>query len=109
MGLASGCQSQDIIADDAGPDTLTFEELLRLLAKAVNARVRLVHIPASLGFTLTRLVGLVLRDVLLTRDELDGLMAGLLTSRTVPSGTTRLGNWLAEMADSLGPRLRVRA
>ena len=32
-----------------------------------------------LGFSL---VGLLLRDVVLTRDEVDGLMAGLLTSNT---------------------------
>ena len=68
LGLASGCQSQNVIADAAGPDTFTFEELLRLLASAVNARVRLVHTPTSLGFALTRLVDLLLRDLLLTRD-----------------------------------------
>ena len=32
-----------------GPDTFTFEELLRLLALAVGARVRLVHTPQPLG------------------------------------------------------------
>ena len=86
--LASGCQSQNIIA--AGPDIFTFEELLRLLAKAVNALVRLVHTPPPLGFALTRLFGLLLRDVALTRDEVDGLTAGLLTSHAAPDGTTRL-------------------
>ena len=42
-----------------------YEELLRLLASVVNAHVRLVHTPPSLGFVLTRLVGLMLRDVVL--------------------------------------------
>ena len=57
-----------------GPETFTFEELLRLLASSVGARVRLVHTPPLLGFALTRLVGLLLRDVVLTKDEVDGLM-----------------------------------
>ena len=61
-----------------------------------------VHIAPSLGFALTRLVGLLLRDVVLTRDEVDGLMAGLLTSDAAPAGTTRLGEWLAGNADALG-------
>ena len=51
-------ESENLVADAARPDTLTFEELLRLLASAVGARVRLVHTQPSLGFALTRLVGL---------------------------------------------------
>ena len=53
---------------------------------------------------MTRLVGLLLRDTVLTRDEVDGLMAGLLTSHAAPSGSTRLGEWLEGNADILGRR-----
>ena len=97
-----GSRTDSFVADSAGPETFTFEELLRLLALAVGARVRLVRTPPSLGFALTKLVGLFLRDVGLTRDEVDGLMAGLLASGAVPTGTTRLGGWLADNADGLG-------
>ena len=45
-----------------------------------------VHIPASLGYALTRLLGLLLRDVVHTRDEVDGL----LTSHGAPESPTRL-------------------
>ena len=37
--LASGCQSQNIIADTVGPDTFTFEDLLLLLTSAVGQAV----------------------------------------------------------------------
>ena len=97
-------RTDSFVADAAGPDTFTFEELLRLLAKAVGARVRLMHTPPSLGFALTRLVGLPLRGVVLTRDEVDGLMAGLLTSHAAPAGTTRLAGWLEDNPDILGRR-----
>ena len=50
LAVAAGSQSENTVADAAGPDTFTFEELLRLLSKAVNARVRLVPTPQSLGF-----------------------------------------------------------
>ena len=76
--------------------------MLSLLASAVGARVRMVHPPPSLGFALTRLVGLLLRDVVLTRDEVDGLMAGLLTSNTEPTGTTKLSDWLEDNGECLG-------
>ena len=102
--VASGSLSENTVADAAGPDTFTFEELLRLLASGVNARVRLVHTPPAVGFALTRLVGLLLRDVVLSRDEVDGLMAGLLTSAGAPTGTTRFAAWLDNNADGLGRR-----
>ena len=86
----------------AGPETFTFEELLRLLASAVGARVRLVHTPPSMGFALTRLVDLLLRDVVLTRDEVDGLVEGLLTSNRAPTGNTDLGDWLQGKGEVLG-------
>ena len=66
---------RDSFVAAAGPQTFTFEELLRLLASAGGARVRLVHTPPSLGFALTRLAGRLLSDVVLTRDEVDGGVA----------------------------------
>ena len=53
---------------------------------------------------MTRLVGLLLRDVVLSRDEVDGLMAGLLTSDSPPTGTIRLGDWLKHNGEFLGRR-----
>ena len=104
LAVDAGSRGDSFVADAAGPETFTFEEMLRLLAKAVGARVRLVHTLPSLGFALTRLVGLLLRDVVLTRDEVDGLMAGLLTSPDEPAGTTMLGEWLEANPGILGRR-----
>ena len=71
-------------------EAFTLEGRVRLLASAVDARVRLVHTPPSLEFALIRMVGLMLRDVVLTRDEVDGLLAGLLESSSAPTGMTTL-------------------
>ena len=102
--VAAGSGSDGFVADAAGPETFTFEELLRLLASAVGARVALVHTPPSLGFALTRLVGLLLRDTVLTHDEVDGLMAGFLTSDAAPVGRVKLSDWIHENADFPGLR-----
>ena len=102
QAVGAGSRTDSFVADAAGPETFSFEELLDLLASAVGARIRLVHTPVPVGYALTRLVGLVLRDVVLTRDEVDGLMAGLLTSDSKPVGSTRLKGWLEGSADGLG-------
>ena len=78
--MDAGSRTENFLADAAGPETLTSEELLRLLDSAVGALVRLVHTPMSVGFACTSMVGLLLRDVVRTRDEVEGLMAELLAS-----------------------------
>ena len=101
QAVDAGSRDGNFVADGAGPETFTFEELLWLLSQAVGARVLLWHTPPSLGFALTRLVGLLLRDLVLSRDEVDGLMAGLLSSGSAPKGTIRLGDWLCSMGKLL--------
>ena len=52
----------------------------------------------------SRLLGLLVRDVVLSRDEVKGLMDGLLVSRTdePPPGKTKLSEWLSANASGLG-------
>ncbi len=104
QAVEAGSQSENSVADAAGPDTFSFEGLLRLLASSMGVRARLVRTPPRVGLVLTGIVGLLMRDMALTRDEVDGLMAGLLTSRAPPTGTTRLADWLVENGDGLGRR-----
>ena len=104
QAVAAASQSGNSVSDAAGPDTHSFKVMLHLLASAMGARGWLVHTPASVGLALTGLVGLLVRDVVLTRDEVDGLMAGLLTSAAAPTGATRLSDWLEDNADNLGRR-----
>jgi NADH dehydrogenase len=51
---------------------------------------------------LSKLVGSIFEDVVLTEDEIDGLMAGLLVSSNVPRGKKSLGDWLMENRDIVG-------
>ena len=50
------------------------------------------------------MLGRAIGDVLLTREELEALMAGLLVSREQPRGTTRLTDWLDANGAWLGRR-----
>ena len=104
QAVEAGSLSESSVADAAGPDTLSFEALLRLLASSMGIRRWFPHTPPRVGLALTGLVGLLMRDMALTRDEVVGLMDGLLTSDEPPTGTTRLTDWLAENGDGLGRR-----
>jgi NADH dehydrogenase len=102
--VAAAAEVRGQTLDAAGPDTFTFEELVRAVASAVGARRRIVHASRGAALALSRLVGLAMRDVLLTREELDGLMAGLLVSGGPPQGLERFTDWLAREGDRLGRR-----
>jgi nucleoside-diphosphate-sugar epimerase len=90
------------VVDAAGPDVLSFDELVRLVHEAVGSRARVVH--SSLGVThaLGSLVGVALRDTLITRAELQGLMENLLTSYAPARGRRRFEDWLQANAATVG-------
>ena len=102
QAVAAASRTGNSVADSAGPETMSFEDLLRLLASTMGVRCRLVHTPPSLGLNLTRMVGMMMRDVVLTRDEVHGLMAGLLVSGDPPTCATSLTGWLQDNANNLG-------
>ncbi|MDE2990354.1 MAG: NAD(P)H-binding protein [Chloroflexota bacterium] len=102
QAVAAGSHGGNSVSDAAGPDTMSFASLLRLVTTGLGLGSRLVHISPSVAFALTGLVGLVMRDVVLTRDEIAGLMAGLLTSDAPPTGSTSLSSWIRQNADGLG-------
>jgi uncharacterized protein YbjT (DUF2867 family) len=102
VAAAAGVEGQSL--DAAGPDTYTFAELVSAVAASVGSRARFVRTSPRFALGLTRLAGIALRDVVLTRDELGGLMASLLVSAEPPRGRDRFSDWLGEEGDRLGQR-----
>jgi uncharacterized protein YbjT (DUF2867 family) len=102
LAVTAGLGSEPAVLDAAGPDIFSFEELVRLVREAVGSRAAIVHASPRLAFGLSALTGKVLRDTLVTRAELAGLMQGVLTSKAAPTGTRRFADWLSENADTVG-------
>ena len=102
LAVEAGMGVDDVAIDAVGPETFTFEEMVRLLARRVGSRARLVRTPPSAALLAARMAGRLVRDVVLTQDELDGLMAGLLVSSDPPTAPTRFSEWLEAEGASLG-------
>jgi nucleoside-diphosphate-sugar epimerase len=92
----------DVIMDAAGPDTMSFEELVRAIRDAVGRRTPILHAPPAAMAALARALGLVVRDVVLTADEIRGLTAGLLASHQPALGHISFIEWLNEHGLTLG-------
>jgi len=104
MAVRAADGEEDIVIDAAGPETYTFDELVRLIAERIHSRARIVHLRPGLALFLTKAIGYLVRDVVLTRAEVEGLMANLLVSASPPTGQALLSDWLRENADSVGAR-----
>lgn len=92
----------DVTVDAAGPETLTFEQLVQAIRRATAAKAPIVHLPSLLMVAASRALGAVVGDVVLTADEITGLTSGLLVSHEAPLGRIAFTEWLEEQGQSLG-------
>lgn len=104
IAVQAGEARENLVWDAAGPDVFTFEELLRLIAAALDRRVWFVHVSPAAAYLAARVLGVVLGDMLITQHEIGGLMTELLISSEAPRGRLRFPDWLARNAASLGQR-----
>lgn len=102
LAVESGQREGNLTLDAAGPEVFTFKELVDMLARSVGSHARIVPVPPGLALFLSRVVGMAMHDVLLTEDELKGLMAELLVSKHPPRGQEHLSEWAGTHASLLG-------
>jgi uncharacterized protein YbjT (DUF2867 family) len=100
LGAAHGLS--DVIMDAAGPDTMSFDELVRAIRHAVGRRTPILHASPAAMAVLARALGVVVRDVVLTPEEIRGLTCGLLASHQPALGQVSFIEWLKESGPALG-------
>jgi NADH dehydrogenase len=96
--------SDDEIVNAIGPETFTYRGLVGSVKQALGLKRLIIGIPPELGYWGCRLVGLFVRDVVITRQEIRGLMEGRLYVDAPPLGTTKLAEWIAQHRETLGRR-----
>lgn len=97
-----GATRRATLIDAVGPDRPTFRELVEAVRTAVGSRARLVPVPGVAVPLLARILGLALRDVLLTGDEYDAMRQGFADSDAPTTGETSILSWLSDHGDELG-------
>ncbi len=106
LAVEMGDGDDNAEVDAVGPDVFTYKDMVRLVREKTRTSARLVHVPAPVVMLAGSLLGLMLRDVVLSRDEIAGLAANLLVSDSngPAPGRIRLANWLEEHGPELGRR-----
>lgn len=93
-----------LVVDAAGPETLAYRDLVGLVREAIGSRAIVLPMPAPVVLLAAKVLGLVVRDVVLTADEIRELTSSLLTSAQPPLGTIHIADWVRANADGLGRR-----
>lgn len=92
------------VINATGAETYTFRELWQLLARGMHTPRPILPVPAWFGLLAAQVLGALVGDVMLTRDEIAGLSQDRLAVDTPPAGQRRLSEWVTQYADTLGRR-----
>ncbi|MCB0120403.1 MAG: hypothetical protein KDD72_15320, partial [Anaerolineales bacterium] len=93
---------ENYIWDAVGPDEFTFKEMTELIGNTVEKKRMLIPLPPRLALLAAQFLSLFVNDVMLTPEEVDGLMADLLISKEPPRCKTSLKDWLTENKETVG-------
>lgn len=104
LAVEQGQATEDALINAIGPETFTFRDLVRQIGLGIGKPRPIVSVPPRLGYWVGAAMGWIVNDVVVTREEIEGLMAGLLCVDSPPTGQTRLTDWVKQHADSLGRR-----
>jgi NADH dehydrogenase len=104
LAVEQGAVREDCTIDAIGPETFSYRDLVLAIGEIIGKRRPVIPIPPRLGYLVGRIVGRLIDDVVVTWEEVEGLMADLLYTESPPAGTTRLTDWAREHRDDLGRR-----
>jgi NADH dehydrogenase len=93
---------ENYIIDTVGPYIFTFRQMVELIGEKIGAQRPLISLPPRLALFAAQFLSLFVNDILLTPEEVEGLMAGLLVSKEPPRCKTRLADWLEENRYTVG-------
>ena len=98
-----GIYSKDnYVIDAVGPETFTFKEIVKLIGEKIGAKRFLISFPPGMALLAAQFLSIFVKDVLLTAEEVDGLMTNLLVSKEPPRGKRSFVSWLEANQKQVG-------
>lgn len=102
LAVAQGLSRENVIINAIGPETFTYKALVQTIGQIIGRERAILSLPPTIAYIAATVIGRMVNDVFITRDEIKGLMADLLYVDSPPAGKTRLTEWARTHADSLG-------
>lgn len=101
LAVEAGHENENIIIDAVG-ETFTFNELVHLIKNKISSNAKVFHLPPRISLTFSKIMSKFVNDIVVTEDEVNGLMANLLYSQNPSKNKTKLSSWLEENSRFIG-------
>jgi uncharacterized protein YbjT (DUF2867 family) len=104
LAVQQGQGRENKIINAIGPETFRYRDLVAMIGRIIGKPRPILSVPPWFGYAVGRMLGALVGDVVITKDEIEGLMADLLYVDAPPTGCTALSDWAIQHADRLGRR-----
>ncbi|MBI4645808.1 MAG: NAD(P)H-binding protein [Bacteroidia bacterium] len=102
LAVEQGKSRENVIIDAIGPETFTYRELISKIGEIIGKKRPVISIPDFVGYCIGRIIGRLVGDIPITKEEIKGLKADLLCTNSLPAGSTKLTEWSKQNANTLG-------
>ena len=104
LAVAEAKHNTNTEIDAVGPEIFSYKYLTRAVRNATGARCLILPAPKWLAYAAGSILGMLLGDIVITKDEIKGLERNLLVSNSATPAAchTRLSQWLKDNGPQLG-------
>ncbi len=102
LAVEQGRTHENRVIDAIGPETFTYRQLVEQIGSLIGVHRPIISVSPAIGYAVGAALGKLLGDVVITREEIEGLMADLLVTSSPPAGHTPLTDWTRQHANTLG-------
>ena len=102
LAVEQGTRRENIVINAIGPESFNYRELVAKIGQLIGKERPIISVPPWFGYAVGWFLGSLVGDVVVTKEEIEGLMADLLHVDALPAGRTILTDWIRLHADTLG-------
>jgi NADH dehydrogenase len=102
LAVQNGKERVNKVIDAIGPETFTYHDLVKTVGEIIGKRRPIVSVPPGIGYLAGLVIGKIVNDVMITKEEIKGLMANLLYVESPPTGSTKFTDWAKKHSETLG-------
>ena len=95
-------KTENVTVNAVGPESFSYVELVNKLGEIIGVKKLKIHVPAFAGLLAGWALGILMKDTVITGEEIKGLMQGLLYVDGPATGNTKLTDWLIENKNTIG-------
>jgi NADH dehydrogenase len=104
LAVEHGQKKDNHLVNAIGPETFTYRQLVKMIGRAIGKNRPILGLPPIFVLLAGKVIGRMVGDVMVTREEIRGLMDDLLYVKAPPAGETKLSDWVRDHAAEIGVR-----